>query len=695
MAHHSCWRVAISPWAALAAFVLTLLLVVSVGLAQDVPRLDGPVTDLAETGDGFTDARRAIGAVEDTENVQLFVLLVDTTGSRDVPAYTDDVAVRNNLGGRDALLVIAIDDRTYQLWLGDLLLDEVTEDEQDRILADRLEPALRDGDFDAAIADLAKGLGEAHAGALGEPAAEPVPGASAGSGGGGGIHVGWVFLALLVLVGGVGGFLFVASRRSRRGGAPGTKPATGAAPTPELVAKANAILLESDEALRDARQEAAFAEAQYGTAEAAEITRGLDEAAVELKAAFAAYQQVDDSVPDTPQERRQLLETVVARCVAAGALITAQEQRIAQLRDLERRAPEALAELPALIQGQERRLQPLDVLVDGLDRLADSVFDPIDGNLEEAAKRLAFAAAAVESGQSALGAGNSAPAAAAACQAQEAVEDAKALLDAIERQHAAARQAAIGYEAKRAEAARDLASAQDAVGRGQVTGFDAQLAEADAALRSAMALATAPQPDAIAALAEAVRADSLADAVLAGVRDHEQRSAKAKAQLVANLEVAEGAIRRAEDYLATRRTGVGREARTRLADATRALEEARALERSDPEQASGLAVKAQKRADEAYDLARGDFARWDRDQERPSGSGSPGAFPRWPSGRSGGGDAAQAGAIILGQVLGGILGGGGKRGGGFGGSGWGAAAKIGGRMAGGGFGKGRSRGGRW
>ncbi|MFN0093658.1 MAG: TPM domain-containing protein [Dehalococcoidia bacterium] len=674
--------------------VAGLALLPSLVSAQDAPRLTGPITDLAGVQAPWAEAERAIRELEDNENVQLFALFVQSSGSLDIPDFTDAVVARNNLGGSDALLVIAVEDRTYQLWLGDLLLDEITETEQDELLADFLEPGLRSGDYGGALTRLASGLGEANRGELGKA---PAPATTGGSGSGGGISVLWVFLVLGLVVGGVVVFLAVASRRSRRGGGP-AKAVPLPGPTPELAEEASRLLLETDEAVRDARQEAAFAEAQYGPEEAAAIGKALDGASGELKAAFVAHQQLDDGTPEPPAERRQLMETVIARCKAAQAVIDAQESRLEALRDLERTAPAALAALRALIATQEARLQPLDVVLDELDRLADTVFLPVAGNLEEAEKRLAFAHAAAESGQAKLQAGERAPAAAAVRQAQEAVTAAGELLNAIERQQAAVRQAAIGYQAKRAEAQRDLAAAQAAIQRGEVRGFEAQVAECAAAIDAAERLATDAQPDAIAALAEAVRADGIADAILASVRDQETKLARARAQLAANLEVAGMSVRRAEDFLATRRDGVGREARTRLADATQALEEARRLESADPTAAAELAAKARKRADEAYDLARGDFDRWDRDLQVPSGRTAPPAFPRWPSGRSrssGADIATQAGAVIIGEVLGGILGGGGKRGGGFGGSSWGSAAKIGGRMAGSAFGKGRSRGGRW
>ena len=69
----------------------------------------------------------------------------------------------------------------------------------------------------------------------------------------------------------------------------------------------------------------------------------------ELKNAFRIRQQLDDGVPEEPPQREQMLNQVVAHCDKAHELVEAQTKRFQELRDLERRAPEVLAE-------QERRV---------------------------------------------------------------------------------------------------------------------------------------------------------------------------------------------------------------------------------------------------------------------------------------------------------------------------------------------------
>ena len=109
-------------------------------------RLEGPVTDTAGALDGrVADVEGAIDRTLDDHGVQVFVLFVRTTGDVQMADYAQGTADVNSLGVDDALLVVAMDDRTDYIWVSDGL-DEITDDELDTILVEELEPRLRDGD---------------------------------------------------------------------------------------------------------------------------------------------------------------------------------------------------------------------------------------------------------------------------------------------------------------------------------------------------------------------------------------------------------------------------------------------------------------------------------------------------------------------------------------------------------------------
>src|SRR3990170_2648307 len=164
---------------------LLVLMSVAPALAQTLTGEERVVDEAGVLSDAHrTEALDAIGQLEEARNVQMWALFVGTTSGQSITDFADAVAAENGLGGNDALLVVAIEDRRDSLWVGDLL-DDVSNEEIDRILADEVEPRLSDGSWGAAIAAAAGGLDDALGGTT-EPGsgdgAAPQPTPSGGSG---------------------------------------------------------------------------------------------------------------------------------------------------------------------------------------------------------------------------------------------------------------------------------------------------------------------------------------------------------------------------------------------------------------------------------------------------------------------------------------------------------------------------------
>jgi uncharacterized membrane protein YgcG len=673
----------------------------STALAASPPRLSGSVTDQVDVLGGERDAvEAALGALLADHGVQLFVLFVDTTEDEGmtVTEFADETARVNSLGADDALLVVAIEDRTDAIWISDRLADEVTDAELDTIIAGTLEPGLRDGDFAGAAIATALALGDAAAPV---PVSTPGPTASAtetpSAGGGGGIDIDvGLILGLLLVAGGiviVAGWLL--SRVGARREAEERDRQTG-----KLAREANAMLIAIDERTRTADQEAGFVEAEFGEDEAKPFRIAIGEAREELRAAFGVRQNLDDAEPEDPPTRVAMLNEIVERCRRAGAALDRQAARIEELRNLERNAPAILAGLPAQVEVQERRLPAAETTLADLGRYAEAAWGAVKGNVAEAGKGLAGARAAIERGLAAAGKGDPRAAAREIVTAQDGIAGATALLDAVDKLATAVREDEARLADELRAAATDLADARAAVpaATGSPSPHAAALAAAEESLRSASVAAAAVPLDPRAAYRLAAAARRGAGEVLGAARRDAAQRAQLAAALEASLASALTDVDRAADFIATRRSGVGRRARTRLAEAERLLASAVGLHGSDPKAAMDQAREAERRAEEAYSLAAADFDGWNQGGPSPTRGG-------------GGSDIAGA---ILGGIIGGILSGGGRgggRGGGWGGSPWGSSGPSGGgggwggggggHSSGGGFGGGgggsggHSRGGRW
>ena len=171
-----------------------------------------------------------------------------------------------------------------------------------------------------------------------EPPGEPAPTAIPGGGGttnsgngGGGIGLGT--LVAVALLGG-GGYLLLATVPARSAQPGPTGEGVAAAPViPEALARqANALLIATDERIRDAGQEVDFAEAEFGPQAVTNLRDAVAAEKSELSAAFTVRQQLDNDIPEDEPARLGLLNEIVARTSRAQEILDAGTDHIRRLR---------------------------------------------------------------------------------------------------------------------------------------------------------------------------------------------------------------------------------------------------------------------------------------------------------------------------------------------------------------------------
>jgi uncharacterized membrane protein YgcG len=664
-----------SPFQWLLGMLLALAAILAVGTpsaarAAEIPRLQGTITDqVGVIGDRRDEVLGALDSVRDKQGVQVFVLFVKSTDDMTVTDFVDETARSNSLGADDALVVVAIDDRSDAIWVSDSL--PISDSELNGIIAGTLEPALRGGDFPGAVIATAEALGAAATpGAPSEKpgfTAPPIP--DGGQTGGGGLDLG-VLLAIVALGAGI---VIVAVWLAGRLAAlreTGERDRRLA----RLARDANGRLIAADDRVRTADQETGFVEAEFGEEEAKPFRAAVADAGSQLRAAFALRQRLDDNEPEDPPTRESMLNEIVAATARANEALDKQAARVEQLRSLERDAERILAGLPAQIEPVESRLAAAEATVGSFAVYAPSGWQAVKGNAAEARKGLDGARSAMARGLAAVATDRS-KAAREIAVAQRGIAGATAMLDAIDKLAGTLKAAAVGLAGDLEAAAHDLADVRAAMADRGSSRAD-ELARAEGVLAAAHETASARPLDPIEAARQASVARAHAAQLLAAVRADAQQAARLAAAVEASISAARAQVDRAGDFIATRRAGVQRRARTRLAEAERLLASAVAQRETDPKEAVAQAQQASQLAVEAYNLADDDFTRWD--------SGRP---PR--------GGGSDLGAAVLGGIIGGILSGGG-RGGGWGGSPWGSpgpGAGGGGPFGGGGSGWGGGGGG--
>ena len=654
----------------------TALLLLSGGpaLAEDPFRLDGQVVDEAGVLSSGEESQvaDALDQLQAEDGTQLFVVFVDTFGGQTPGEWMQSTRQLSSLGGNDALLAVAVDDRDYAFTVPNG--SDVSVSDADQLAGQAVEPEFADGDWatgTVAFADILR-TGEA-------------PGSgSADSGGGGALLV----VGAIAVVGG-GAYLVSRSRRRKREAQPPPvqrleRPDPHAGTTTEqLQSQANNALLELDEAMKTSQLDLDYARSQYGEEAVGGFDTALATSRDELSRAFTLRQQLDDDIPEDEPTTRQMLGEMLRLTQAADARLDAQADAFGRLRDLENTAPQVLEALAPRIAALRQRIpQEEQRLADLRGRFADAAVAPVRDNGTEAQARLAAAEQEVNEALDALGAGRPGEAVGDIRAAEDAVAQTTTLLDAIGRLATDLDAAAARVAAVRAETEKDLAEARSLVAAGQRSGLGPQITRAEAALASADEALSGPQPDPLAALRQLEEADIALEQALSVARDAQTQTRRAAAALDQAVLTARSTIAAAADFISTRRGAVGAEARTRLAEAQRHLDVAVDQGRDDPTTALREAHQATALAQSALDLAQDDVSTW-----AGGYGGGPGGY-----GGYGGGYPGRGGVDLGSLVLGGILLGGG-RGGGFGGGFRGGGGFGGGRSGGGSFGGSRGGGG--
>jgi hypothetical protein len=375
----------------------------------------------------------------------------------------------------------------------------------------------------------------------------------------------------------------------------------------ELARRAAISLVRADDEVQAAVDELGFAVAQFGEKATQEFAAALDTSRRQLRDAFALQQKLDDSVPDTEDERRRWNEQLMVLADEATARLRAHTRDFDAKRGAERNAPLRLEQLT-------RRLDRMDDRVKlgaaSLERLrltyTDHALAPISGNAERARAALERARTAAAAVSAKLASGGSVPVADELQAVEQELFAAGQALDAIETGEDQLHVGVATLTEALETAETQLDEARDLRDRHEEAETSARLnrvvAHADQVLAELRRPSRLSDPAAdLAALREAM--DGL-DVIRSEARNRQLRLENARTALDGALLGARSQIQVARDVISDNRQRVGAQARTRLAEAERQLALAEA--ESDPVTALDTARRATTHATDAEALARFD-----------------------------------------------------------------------------------------
>ncbi|GHD82373.1 TLP183/Psb32/MOLO-1 phosphatase superfamily protein [Salinibacterium amurskyense] len=608
----------------LALAALLGLLTAGPALANDPVSLDGGyVVDSVGVLDGDSSAiDGALDSLYESQGIQLFVVYVDEfTNPSDPVDWADTTADNNGLGDNDLLLAVAVSQRQYAL---SVALDAPVTSDQLDAAESAIESELRNDNWgQAAIAGANSLAGEGSTAVTSDASSGGIP--------------------ILPIVGGVavvGAGAYVIYR-VRRGG----KGDRSAAPTAEvsqeeLDRQAGSALVDLDDAVKTSEQELGFAEAQFGSAATAGFQKSLDEANAAVARAFRIRQQLDDSEPETAEQKRAMTIEIIELCEHADDLLDEQAEAFEELRQLETNAPAVLAETSTAIAAAAQRLPATEAALAALTaRYAPAAIEAVADNGARAQALLNSAVSTSTAAQASIEAQKPSEAAVAVRAAQAELGQAIQLMDAVDSLTEELQAAEQKLAAAITDTTNDIAAARALPADSTAAALQPSIASAEAALAAAQS-ATA---DPVASLSALGDANAALETVFVGVRDQQAAIAQAATQLSAALAAAQSRITTTAQFITTRRGGVGSSARTKIAEADRQLKQALALQASDPVTALTHARTADQLAASAYDIAQ-------REVSQFSGGSNAGVGGLLGGSNSGGGD-------VLGGIIGGLIGG--------------------------------------
>jgi TPM domain len=638
----------------LAAILTAATLAAPAAIAEPPFRLPDYVTDNARALDDeqLSDVQKAVDQLYSDRHVRLWVVYVDTFAPKGAVSWAQDTRAISDLGPEDAILAVATVERSYSFLVPPTAAGG-SSTKVDDIRRDKIEPALRGGDWAGAAIAAATGL------------------SALGSSSGGPASISWVSVLIIaaILLLAIALLILWSRHRKRKRHEAEVAAAKRVDPTdPNALASVHvdalddlsrSIVVDVDNAVRTSSNELELAVEEFGPQRTEPFATAVENARITLRQAFNVRQQLDDAVPETAAERRDLLTRVVVAAARANRELETQTQAFHQLRDLVINAPDRLDALTQQLVDVTARIDPSQQKLTQLhSEFADSALAAVARNVNAAKERLAFADESITRGRELVAkpvAGKQSELVDSVRGAESALQQASSMLDAVDSAASDIRKAVSTLPASIIDIQNGINQAATQLAQGDLANATELSAARDAAVKAVTAAQSTGAADPLGAFTQLTEADAHLDRLLAAVAEEREAAERLGRSYDQALFTAQSRVRSVSDYVDTRRGSVGPEARTRLNEAVRQLEAAQSKKKSNITEAIAHANGASLLAAQAQQLANNDVQTAQRAYMNHYG---------------GVGRSSDMGAVIGGIILGNILRGG-MGGGGFGGGGGG------------------------
>ena len=627
---------------------------VSAAAPRALPAASTTLTEHVTDELGILDAAKAKQAVDTMSSkhgVGLWVLTVSDS-SRKASAIAEQTFKDTKLGRDDMLLVINIPadgsaSRSYKLQAHSNS-SKFSKSDYKRIDS-ALKKQLNAGDYDAAVAAIPENIsGSSGSSGSGSSALPVLLGGGAVAAGG---AAAWTVYRRRKNKDKENDDMLFGKRRKQAaaGDAPGnqaTSPATMT--TEQLRTQAGSALVQADDTVRAAAEELSYAQAQFGLSATDAFTAALDGARKHLSRCFELRKILDDDIPETEPQQRQMYTEILQRCSEAVGEIRAQEEAFNKRRGIEANLPTSIAETTQRADETEQAIIMAETILVTLSAAYPASSLTSVAQAPEQARRLLTAGrTALDQARDSVEASQGATAVEQVRIAQGSIAQAGELAAQVTGARERLQSAARDLEAAIASISSDLVDAKRLEDSVPAATLAPLVADAEAAVAEGrQASGNSPSGDPLAALDHLARAEAAIDDALAPAREREENDSRARASLGSRLARLNSQVESVTSYITTYRGAVGPSARTALSEAARHATAATTVQTTDPVAALAEVAAAEPLVAQAQALAEADV-------RGSSSSWSPNSGERYSYsrdyGRSGGG--LDLGSLLLGGLL--------------------------------------------
>jgi len=553
-------------------------------------------------------AQQAVDTMSSKHGVGLWVLTVSDS-SRKASAIAEQTFKDTKLGRDDMLLVINIPadgsaSKSYKLQAHSNS-SKFSESDYKRIDS-ALKKQLSAGNYDGAVAAIPENM----SGSSGS-------GGSNSSGGSGSSALPLLLGGGAVAAGGAAAWTVYKRRKNKenddmlfgkrrnQGGAPGNQPAGPAAMTVEqLRTQAGSALVQADDTVRAAAEELSYAQAQFGLSATDAFTAALDSARKHLSRCFELRKILDDDIPETEPQQRQMYTEILQHCSEAVGEIRAQEEAFNKRRGIEANLPTSIAETAQRADETEQAIVMAETILVTLSAAYPaSSLTSVAQAPEQARRLLAAGRTALDQARASVEASQEATAVEQVRIAQGSIAQAGQLAAQVTGARERLQSAAKDLEAAIASISSDLVDAKRLEGSVPAATLAPLVADAEAAVaQGRQASGSSPSGDPLAALDHLARAEAAIDAALAPAREREENDSRARASLGSRLARLNSQVESVTSYITTYRGAVGPSARTALSEAARHATAATTVQTTDPVAALAEVAAAESLVGTAFNI---------------------------------------------------------------------------------------------